>query len=194
MKEWYSTGEAARLCKTSQQTIIRCFDTGRLHGFRVPGSRFRRIPRDELVRFMRENGIPTDGIERKKNKILLVEDNAQLAELMADAFHRDGRFEVILARGGFEAGLKMHEHQPEALVLDVMSIGINGVEVCQKLRQDPRFQNVYVICISGRLDQREVNNLLAAGANDHLAKPFDAELLRQRVCRGLHLSTTRQFA
>jgi excisionase family DNA binding protein len=46
MKTVFTTGEAAEICKVSQQTIIRCFDSGRLKGFRVPGSRFRRIPRE----------------------------------------------------------------------------------------------------------------------------------------------------
>ena len=58
MKTVFTTGEAAKICKVSQQTIIRCFDSGQLKGFRVPGSRFRRIPRDALYRFMKENGIP----------------------------------------------------------------------------------------------------------------------------------------
>ena len=44
MKTVFTTGEAAKICKVSQQTIIRCFDNGQLKGFRVPGSRFRRIP------------------------------------------------------------------------------------------------------------------------------------------------------
>ena len=52
MKSVFTTGEAAEICKVSQQTIIRCFDSGRLRGFRVPGSRFRRIPRDALIQFM----------------------------------------------------------------------------------------------------------------------------------------------
>ena len=60
MKTVFTTGEAAKICKVSQQTIIRCFDSGQLKGFRVPGSRFRRIPRDILYKFMKENGIPTD--------------------------------------------------------------------------------------------------------------------------------------
>ena len=55
MKTVFTTGEAAKICKVSQQTIIRCFDSGRLQGFRVPGSRFRRIPRDELLRFVRRH-------------------------------------------------------------------------------------------------------------------------------------------
>ncbi|MCX5690162.1 MAG: helix-turn-helix domain-containing protein, partial [Planctomycetota bacterium] len=49
-KKVFTTGEAALVCGLSQQTIIRCFDAGRLTGFRVPGSKFRRIPRDELIR------------------------------------------------------------------------------------------------------------------------------------------------
>ena len=64
MKTVFTTGEAAKICKVSQQTIIRCFDSGQLKGFRVPGSRFRRIPRDVLYKFMKENGIPTDALER----------------------------------------------------------------------------------------------------------------------------------
>ena len=52
MKTVFTTGEAAEICKVSQQTIIRCFDSGRLKGFRVPGSRFRRIPREALLQFM----------------------------------------------------------------------------------------------------------------------------------------------
>src|SRR5580704_19055154 len=72
MKTVFTTGEAAKICKVSQQTIIRCFDNGQLKGFRVPGSRFRRIPRESLYKFMKDNGIPTDALESGKRKVLLV--------------------------------------------------------------------------------------------------------------------------
>ena len=58
MKTVFTTGEAAKICKVSQQTIIRCFDNGQLKGFRVPGSRFRRIPRESLYKFMKELEVP----------------------------------------------------------------------------------------------------------------------------------------
>src|SRR6476661_5513053 len=93
-KTVYTTGEAAKICKVSQQTIIRCFDSGQLKGFRVPGSRFRRIPRNDLYNFMRDNGIPTDALESGKRKILVVDDDAELTELIVDQLERDGRFEV----------------------------------------------------------------------------------------------------
>src|ERR1700745_4275031 len=92
MKTVFSTGEAAQICKGSQQAIIRCFDSGQLKGFRVPGSRFRRIPRDQLFHFMRDNGSPTDALESGKRKILVVDDDEDLVALLVDVLERDGRF------------------------------------------------------------------------------------------------------
>ncbi len=63
MKELFTTGEAAEVCRVSQQTIIRCFDSGRVEGFRVPGSKFRRIPRTSLVKFMKDNSIPIEYLD-----------------------------------------------------------------------------------------------------------------------------------
>ena len=80
VKTVFTTGEAAKICKVSQQTIIRCFDSGQLKGFRVPGSRFRRIPRDQLFAFMKNNGIPTDALESGKRKILVVDDVVSTGE------------------------------------------------------------------------------------------------------------------
>ncbi len=57
-KDIFTTGEAAKFCRVSQQTIIRNFDEGRLKGFKVPGSKFRRIPKESLIKFMMENNIP----------------------------------------------------------------------------------------------------------------------------------------
>ena len=133
-KTVFTTGEAAKICKVSQQTIIRCFDNGTLKGFRVPGSRFRRIPRNELYSFMRDNGIPTDALESGKRKVLIVDDDQELVELMSDAFARDGRFEIRTANNGFDAGMLVKEFRPDLVVLDIMLPDINGKEVCQRVR------------------------------------------------------------
>ena len=94
MKTVYTTGEAAKICKVSQQTIIRCFDSGQLKGFRVPGSRFRRIPRDQLFAFMKDNGIPTESLESGKRKVLIDDDDEELVERLRDEFEDDRRIEV----------------------------------------------------------------------------------------------------
>src|SRR5438552_18489623 len=86
-KQVFTTGEAAEICKVSQQTIIRCFDNGRLQGFRVPGSRFRRIPREALLQFMKDNNIPPDALDSGKTKVLVVDDDPELVELCGDGLN-----------------------------------------------------------------------------------------------------------
>ncbi len=193
-KTVFTTGEAAKICKVSQQTIIRCFDNGSLKGFRVPGSRFRRIPRDNLFSFMKENGIPTDALESGKRKILLVDDNEELVELMLDAFTRDGRFEIKTANNGFGAGMLVKEFRPDLVVLDVMLPDINGKEVCKRVRGDDTMKAVKIICISGMVEQDKVADLIAAGANEFMQKPFSVERLVDLGCQMLEMETSNSAA
>jgi len=185
MKTVFTTGEAAKICKVSQQTIIRCFDSGQLKGFRVPGSRFRRIPRDLLYKFMKENGIPTDALESGKRKALVVDDDVELVELIRDVLEADGRFEVRIANNGFDAGMMVKEYHPDVIVLDVMLPDINGKEVCQRVRSDSALDDVRIICISGMVEQDKIQELMAAGANTFLQKPFEVESLVDLMCRQL---------
>jgi len=187
MKTVFTTGEAAKICKVSQQTIIRCFDSGQLKGFRVPGSRFRRIPREILYKFMKDNGIPTDALESGKRKALVVDDDEELVELIRDVLEQDGRFEVRVANNGFDAGMMVKEYRPDIIVLDVMLPDINGKEVCQRVRSDSTLEDVKIICISGMVEKDKIEDLKEAGANDFLQKPFEIEDLVERMCEMLDM-------
>jgi DNA-binding response OmpR family regulator len=160
-----------------------------LKGFRVPGSRFRRIPREQLYLFMRDNGIPTDALESGKRKILIVDDDQELVELITDVLERDGRFEVRSVNNGFDAGMMVKEYGPDLIVLDVMLPDINGKEVCQRVRSDPAMDDVKIICISGMVEEDKIEDLKAAGANDFLHKPFEVETLIERMCSLLDIET-----
>lgn len=117
-KAVFSTGEAAQVCNVSQQTIIRCFDSGRLQGFRVPGSKFRRIPRDELIRFMRENDIPLGRIEGQRRRVLcVVSEGSVLREIAAEVKPQD-RLEIVIASNGFDAGWAACESHPRLVLID----------------------------------------------------------------------------
>jgi excisionase family DNA binding protein len=190
-KSVFTTGEAAKICKVSQQTIIRCFDSGQLKGFRVPGRRFRRIPREQLFAFMKDNGIPTDALESGKRKILIVDDDEELVELLSDVFVRDTRFEVRTTNNGFDAGMLVKEFRPDIVVLDVMLPDINGKEVCQRVRSDPALDDVRIICISGMVEADKVADLKAAGANGFMQKPFAVEKLMESVCELLEIETVK---
>jgi excisionase family DNA binding protein len=181
MKTVFTTGEAAEICKVSQQTIIRCFDSGRLKGFRVPGSRFRRIPRDALLQFMKDNGIPPDALDSGKSKVLVVDDDPEIVELFVDVLERDGRFEVKTATTGYDAGLITQEFRPDLIILDYMLPDINGNVVCQTIRAKPEFEHTKIVIVSGVVNQDEINDLLKAGADEFVKKPFNIEKLIERI-------------
>ena len=180
-KQVFTTGEAAEICKVSQQTIIRCFDSGRLTGFRVPGSRFRRIPRKDLLQFMKSNDIPTDALESTKRRVLVVDDDEQIIELFLDVLSRDDRFEVKSARTGYDAGMMTEQFRPHLVLLDYMLPDINGNLVCDRIRSNPELAGTKIIVISGVVNQDEIDTLLRSGADDFVKKPFNIEKLIERM-------------
>ena len=188
MKELFTTGEAAEICKVSQQTIIRCFDSGRLEGFRIPGSKFRRIPRHNLIRFMKGNNIPLDNLDSGRKKILVVDDDEEIVELLVDALGRDGRFEVKTASSGYDAGMVTQQLRPDLILLDYMLPDVNGNIVCQTIRRNPEFEKTKIIIISGVVKQDEIEHLLRCGAEDFLRKPFDIDELTGRITTLLRMN------
>jgi len=187
MKDLFTTGEAAQICKVSQQTIIRCFDSGRLDGFRVPGSKFRRIPRQSLINFMKKNNIPLDSIESGKKKVLIVDDDAEIVELMVDVLIRDGRFDTKTAASGYDAGIQTQQFRPDLILLDYMLPDVNGNVVCQIIRKNPEFENIKIIIVSGVIKQDEIDLLLKSGAEDFIKKPFNIAELTDKIVNVLQM-------
>jgi excisionase family DNA binding protein len=180
-KKIFTTGEAAELCNVSQQTIIRCFDNGRLQGFRVPGSRFRRIPREDLLRFMDENDIPSDVLTSGRKRVLLVDDDEQILEVFKEALERDERFEVQTAGTGYDAGMLTESFKPDLVVLDYMLPDVNGDLVCKRLRERESGPQTRVIFVSGVIEPGEIEKLKDAGADDFMQKPIDIQKLIDRI-------------
>jgi excisionase family DNA binding protein len=181
LKTVFTTGEVADICKLSQQTVIRCFDNGRLRGYRVPGSKFRRIPRESLIQFMREHKIPLDLLELGKTLVLVVDDDPAIVQMIVDILELDGRFEVQTASTGFDAGLKTKEFRPDVLILDYMLPDINGNDVCRRIRADETLRDVKIIIVSGVVDRSDVQKLLEDGADDFIQKPFQMAHLINRI-------------
>jgi len=181
-KRIFTTGEAAEICKVSQQTIIRCFDSGRLGGFRVPGSKFRRIPRADLIKFMRENDIPTEPLEgRTAKRVLVVDDDPQILEVFEDLVGKDARFELKTCGTGYDAGMLTESFRPHLIVLDFMLPDINGNVVCQRIRARCELAGTKIVFVSGVVSPDEIQTLAKAGADDFIRKPFDIKQLMTRI-------------
>jgi excisionase family DNA binding protein len=187
MKELYTTGEAADICNVSQQTIIRCFDSGKLTGFRIPGSRFRRIPRDSLVKFMKDHDMPLKNLESGKKKVLIVDDDQEIVELMVDVLGRDGRFDIRTASSGYDAGIMTQQFRPDLIILDYMLPDVNGNVVCQTIRKNDEFANTKIMIVSGVVNPDEIDNLLKAGAQEFVKKPFNISQIVEKIVSVLEM-------
>ena len=113
-------------------------------------------------------------------KMLLVEDDAALAELLVWHFQRED-FEIRQTSDGEEALLIAQENTPDLVLLDWMIEGLSGIEVCRRLRRMPETQNVPIIMLTARGEEEDRVRGLETGADDYVTKPFSPRELVARV-------------
>ncbi|KAA3611663.1 MAG: DNA-binding response regulator [Planctomycetota bacterium] len=116
----------------------------------------------------------------KGKKILIVEDDPDLLEMLRLTFHAQG-YQVILAADG-EDGLKLaRRHGPDIMILDLMLPGIDGLEVCRQIRADPGLRSVPILMLTARSEETDVVLGLGMGADDYVTKPARPRELVARV-------------
>jgi DNA-binding response OmpR family regulator len=136
---------------------------------------------------MKDNSIPLDALESGKRKILVVDDDPEIVELIVDVLTRDGRFEVKTASSGYEAGIATQQFQPDVILLDYMLPDVNGNVVCQTIRRNPEFTNIKIIIVSGVVKQDEIDQLLKSGAEGFVKKPFSVNELIDKITASLKM-------
>ncbi|MBI3979684.1 MAG: response regulator transcription factor [Chloroflexi bacterium] len=112
-----------------------------------------------------------------KHKILVVDDEPKLVEVVQAYLERDG-FQVVVAGNGREALDRFHLARPDLVVLDLMLPEIDGLEVCRRLRRE---SNVPIIMLTARADDADELVGLELGADDYVTKPFSPRALLARV-------------
>ena len=182
MNESFSIEEAAGYCQTSIWTIHRRIKEGALKSFRAGGGRTVRIAREELVRFISENGIPMpEGFASSKKRILIVDDDEKIVRSLVRYLSNKGEYDIDTASSGFRAGVLIKSFKPQLIILDIMLGDINGRDVIKTLRSDDDHKDIKVIAMSGYIKTEEVEDLLKCGFDDYLAKPFKLADLMKKI-------------
>ncbi len=110
----FTTGQVAKICKVAPRTVSKWFDSGRLKGYRIPGSQDRRIPREYLIRFLKEHGMPLGDLEDEAMaKVLIVAQDQVLIENLKRELPLERSFKVAIAASGFEAGIQAESFHPD---------------------------------------------------------------------------------
>lgn len=126
-----------------------------------------------------------------KPRLLIVEDTPDNIHVLLDTLKNE--FAITIAKNGEQAlSMVTPEALPDLILLDVMMPGIDGYEVCQRLKRDPQTSDIPVIFITALSAECDEARGLGLGAVDYITKPFAPELVRARVRNQLHLHVARQ--
>jgi excisionase family DNA binding protein len=168
-KAVYTTGEVARICHVAPRTVSKWVDSGQLRGYRIPGSRDRRIPAEHLLAFLRAHGIPTDAMDAGPCRILVMDPGATLE--VVEALGDSDRCEVRTAGNLFEAGLLAQQFRPHVIVLDVGD-GTDAASICRNVKENAALSSARLVAVSAELSAAKAQALLRQGFDQFLAKPY----------------------
>ena len=179
----YTTGQISRFCRVSAKTVKKWFDSGKLAGYRIPDSGDRRVTRESLLAFMRRYDMPTDLVDSKPLKVLAVDDEPQVLEVVSRVMgSRDG-VEVRKASNGYAALLLLGSWLPDMVIMDLKMPGLDGFEACRRIRALPQTQGTKLLVISAYATADMVERAKNCGADDFLAKPFNPQQLEEVAFR-----------
>lgn len=188
VKDTYSTHDVAKICCVTPTTVIRWIEDGLIPAFKTVGGH-RRVRREDLEKVCRDRNIPFNvptGTE--VGRILVVDDEPVVLDLVRDVVKElSHKFEVEVAKDAFDAGRLVVSFRPQLIFLDLMMPGVDGFEVCARLKKDPATTNTEVIAITGYYTETNMERILNAGAAACLKKPLDVLEVRSRVIDAFNL-------
>jgi len=181
MKKVFTTGQVAKICQVAPRTVSKWFDSGRLRGYRIPGSQDRRIPREALIRFLKENGMPMGNLEEEGwHKILIIGGEKQFINRCQELLPEDEDFKYNLAASGFEAGMQAESFHPDTIIIDLGMGRSEALQIAQNLRRNPAHEAALIVGLAGE-DEAAPEQLGQFGFNEIFKKPFDVALLAERI-------------
>jgi excisionase family DNA binding protein len=172
-KNVLTTGDVAKICNVAPRTVSKWFDNGQLKGYRIPGSKDRRIPVSELIRFMKVHNMPTTALPVGKIRVLIADSNDKTASALADILRSEGDYEVQTVQSNFGTGAVVQKFAPHVLLVSLLAEGINAMGICKYIRANEDLRTIKVIAIVNQLSDSESAALLQKGFDGYV--PYSAE-------------------
>lgn len=176
-----TTGDVARICNVAPRTVSKWFDTGQLRGYRIPGSKDRRIPLDQLIRFMKAHGIPLNGLQGSTRRILVVDSDREYCDAIGSSLAGERGYEVTTANSAFEAGVLAQQSTPHVMLVDVSMPDMIPRALCRLVRSLPQLESVCLVGTRAGLTSAQTQALLQDGFDAALPKPFEVRRLIQLI-------------
>lgn len=186
-KDVLTTGEVAKVCNVAPRTVSKWFDSGQLKGYRIPGSKDRRIPVAALIHFMKEHNIPMDGVHSGAPRVLIVDDEQDITSTLQKVLSEQAGYEIRTASTGFQAGLEAERFRPHVILLDI-HLGEGDVSnIARFVRTIDDLAMTRVVAMSGKLTDGQAMGLRSQGFDGFLKKPFQVRQVIQEIERAKSL-------
>jgi excisionase family DNA binding protein len=183
-QRFLTTGDIASYCEVTSAAVLKWIDSGKLPVFTTPGGHYR-ILRSDFRDFLMRHGMFIDegyfGKGRTRKRILIVDDEPTVVTFIEGALLLEGKYELATAVDGFDAGQQVVTFNPDLIILDIMLPGMDGFEVCRRVKTDSETQHIKILAITGFATEENVRRILHTGADDYLAKPLKLQDLQVKV-------------
>jgi len=180
-KNVLTTGDVAKICNVAPRTVSKWFDSGQLRGYRIPGSKDRRIPVGELMRFMKVHNMPAPAFAVGSIRVLIVDSGDSDCFFLAEALANKGRYEVMTARSTCEVGVVAQRFAPHVLLVNLLAEDIAATEICKTVRKDRELQTIKVLAISNGLSESEGKALLQKGFDGYICNRTDMGEVARKI-------------
>lgn len=180
-KDVLTTGEVAKLCNVAPRTVSKWFDSGQLKGYRIPGSKDRRIPVAELIKFMRAHGIPMDTLNDGRTRVLIVDEDQEVVDVLNRVLAEQTNYELDSAVSGFQAGMTCERFKPHVLLIDIHLGDGEAHTLAEMIRQSDALAMTRIIAMSGKLTDGQAQTLRSQGFDGFLRKPFQVRQVVEAI-------------
>jgi excisionase family DNA binding protein len=180
-KNVLTTGDVAKICHVAPRTVSKWFDNGQLRGYRIPGSKDRRIPVSELIRFMKVHNMPTSDLAVGKIRVLIADSNEKTASALADILQSDAEYEVQIVQSNFETGSAIQKFTPHVLLISMMAEGIDAAAISKGIKDNEDLRTIKIIALVNQLSESESSALLQKGFDGYVPYAADAVEVIKRI-------------
>lgn len=174
-KNVLTTGDVAKICHVAPRTVSKWFDNGQLKGYRIPGSKDRRIPMSELIRFMKVHNMPTSELTVGQLRILIADSNEKTSSAIAEALSSKTDYEVRTVGSNFAAGAVIQKFEPHVLLISLLSEDIDADSICTDIRNSEELRTIKILAIANNLNDSELSALLQKGYDGYV--PYCADVI-----------------
>ena len=171
-KDVLTTGEVAKICNVAARTVSKWFDAGQIEGYRIPGSKDRRIPVDSLVKFMEDHGIPFDGLMSGNTRVLVVDNDSEVLNALERVFTDQTEYVIQISNNPFTAGIACERFRPHVMLFDCAVCANDYSIFTNDLKNNTELQAMKIIAMSGNLTEAQITQLTCSGFDGVLCKPF----------------------